>query len=140
MNFKRKKVPVIFNKKINMIEWTNWWEIKHLTITSLNEHISPSSKKTESSENETSSNDATSENENDQLGKVENKDWCKCGQCKKEIREIDILCCTEVPAIIEEKFEGKKCVTLPHEVQLLCLNKTILKNVLVGLCETGGNL
>ena len=36
-------------------------------ITSLNEH-------------------ATSENENDQLGKVENKDWCKCGQCKKEIR------------------------------------------------------
>ena len=121
MNFKRKKVPVIFNKKINMIEWTNWWEIKHLMITSLNEH-------------------ATSENENDQLGKVENKDWCKCGQCKKEIREIDILCCTEVPAIIEEKFEGKKCVTLPHEVQLLCLNKTILKNVLVGLCETGGDL
>ena len=70
--------------------------------------ISSSSEETESSENETPSNDATSENENDQLGRVANKDWCKCGQCKREIREIDSLCCTEVPAIIEDKFEGKK--------------------------------
>ena len=54
---------------------------------------------TESSEDETSSNDATSENENDQLGRVGNKDWSKCDQCKTEIREIDSLCFTEVPAI-----------------------------------------
>ena len=67
---------------------------------------------TESSENETPSDDATSENENNQLGQVGNKYWCKCGQCKREIREIDSLCCTEVPAIIEKKFEGKKCITL----------------------------
>ena len=94
---------------------------------------------TESSENETPSNDATSENENDQLGRVANKDWCKCGQCKREIREIDSLCCTEVPAIIENKFEGKKCITLAHKLELLCLNKTILKIVFVGLYETRGN-
>ena len=87
--------------------------------------ISCSSEETESSENETSSNDATGENENDQLGQVGNKDWCKCGQCKREIREIDSLCCTEVPAIIEDKFEGKKCITLAHEFELLCLKKTI---------------
>ena len=96
--------------------------------------ISSSSEETESSENETSSNDATSENENDQLGRVGNKDWCKCGQCKREIREIDSLCCTEVPAIIEDKFEGKKCITLAHEFKLLCLNK-----VLVDLHETRGD-
>ena len=101
--------------------------------------ISSSSEETESPENEASSNDATSENENAQLGRVGYKGWCKCGQCKREIREIDSLCCTEVPAIIEDKFEGKKCITLGHEFKLLCLNKTILKNVLVGLHETRGD-
>ena len=69
--------------------------------------ISSSSKETESSENETSSNNTTSENKNDQLWQVGNKDWCKCGQCKREIWEIDSLYCTEVPAITEDKFEGK---------------------------------
>ena len=101
--------------------------------------ISSSSEETESSENETPSNDATSENENDQLGRVANKDWCKCGQCKREIREIDSLCCTEVPAIIEDRFEGKKCITLAPKFEFLCLNKTILKVVLVSLYETRGD-
>ena len=49
------------------------------------------------------------------------------------------LCCSDVPAIIEDKFEGKKCITLAHKFKLLCLNKTILKNVLVGLHETWGD-
>ena len=101
--------------------------------------ISSWSEETESSENETSSNNTTSENKNDQLGRVGNKDWCKCAQCKREIWEIDSLYCTEVPAITEGKFEGKKCITLAHEFELLCLNKTVLKNVLVGLYETQGD-
>ena len=101
--------------------------------------ISSSSKETESSENETPSDDATSENENDQLGRVGNKDWCKCGQCKREIQEIDSLYCTELLAIIQDKFEGKKCITLPHKFEMLCLNKTIIKTVLVGLHETRGD-
>ena len=101
--------------------------------------ISSSNKESESSENETSSNDATSENENDQLGQVGNKDWCKCDQCKREIQEFDSLCCTEVPTIIEDKFEGKKCITLAHEFKFLCLSKTILKNVLVGSHKTRGD-
>ena len=71
-------------------------------IMSLNE---PFHLQTESSENEASSNDATSENENDQLGRVGNKDWCKYDQYKREIREIDSLYSTEVPAIIADKFE-----------------------------------
>ena len=43
--------------------------------------ISSASEVIESSENETPSNDATSQNKNDQLGRVGIKDWCKCGQC-----------------------------------------------------------
>ena len=34
-----------------------------------------------------------------------NKDWCKCGCCKNKNREIDCLCCQEVYAISEDKFE-----------------------------------
>ena len=101
-----------------------------------------SSEERDSSDYESSSDSSdSSENENEdlQLGRVGNKEWCNCDQCKREIRDVDSLCCTEVAAIVEEKFEGKKCVTLAKEFELLCLNKTILKNVLVGLHETRGD-
>ena len=91
-------------------------------ITSLNVPFHLQARKQKVLKNETPSNDATSENENDQLGQEGNKYWCKCGQCKREIREIDSLCCTKVPAIIEDRFEGKKCITLAHNFELLCLN------------------
>ena len=38
--------------------------------------------------------------------RIGNVDWCKCGYCKKEVREIDCLCCRELDAISDEKFEG----------------------------------
>ena len=56
-----------------------------------------------------------------------------------QMGEIDSFCCTEVPAIIEDKFKGKECITLAHEFELLCLSKIILKNVLIGLLETRGH-
>ena len=28
--------------------------------------------------------------------RMENLDWCKCGQCKNEVREIEFLFCREV--------------------------------------------
>lgn len=86
----------------------------------------------ESSEGDPSDNDIPGP-------RVGNKEWCKCGYCKKETRQIDSLCCIEVPAIDEEKFEGKKCITLAEEFNLLCGNKTVLKNVLVSLHETRGD-
>ena len=38
--------------------------------------------------------------------RIGNVDWCKCGYCKKEVREIDCLCCRELDAISDEKFDG----------------------------------
>ena len=29
-----------------------------------------------------------------------NLNWCKCGHCKNEARDIDCLCCREVDAIV----------------------------------------
>ena len=47
--------------------------------------------------------------------------------------------CIEIPGFIKDKFEGKKCITLAHKFELLCLNKTILNSILVVLHETRGD-
>ena len=48
-------------------------------------------------------------------------DWCKCGHCKNEAREIDGLCCREVNAmfvasgsILPSSFYGQICSTISH--------------------------
>ena len=51
-------------------------------------------------------------------------------------RDIDCLCCQEVPAISEENFEGDHCITISKQFQTLCLEKIVLKNVLIGLHMT----
>lgn len=38
--------------------------------------------------------------------RVGNTEWCSCGGCKEEKREIDCLCCREVDAITDEQFSG----------------------------------
>ena len=38
---------------------------------------------------------------------VENIGWCQCGKCHAETRETDCLCCKDLVALDELKFEGK---------------------------------
>ena len=93
----------------------------------------------ESSEN---NDDDSSDDElspNSEIKRAGHKNWCVCGNCKKELREIDSLCCQEVAAIPEENFEGNQCITMSEQFQTLCLNKIVLKNVLVGLHESKGD-
>ena len=42
------------------------------------------------------------------INKARDNDWCICGCCKKEIREINCLCCQLFVAISEENFEGNQ--------------------------------
>ena len=57
------------------------------------------------------SSDSDSEDNSDTRScnnkRVDNTNWCKCGQCRKESRECDCLCCNEVSAIDEVKFSGE---------------------------------
>ena len=39
--------------------------------------------------------------------RVGGEDWCNCGDCRVEEREVDCLCCQGELAISEEKFNGK---------------------------------
>ena len=58
-----------------------------------------------------------------------------CLKCKVEEREIDCLCCQELAAL-NEKLDVEKnatCITEAEEFKILCLNKVMLQNVLVGL-------
>ena len=92
------------------------------------------------SEHDILPNELSSDDEDDANRRSGNKEWCQCGTCKKEIREINCLCCQEVAAISVDKFESQKCITLSQQFKTLCLEKLVLKNVLVGLHETWGDL
>ena len=41
-----------------------------------------------------------------ELDRVTRNNWCLCNQCRKEEREIDCLCCHDVTAISESRYEG----------------------------------
>ena len=88
------------------------------------------------SSSESESEESESERQNET--RVTNLDWCTCGNCKNEKREIDCLCCKEVDAL-NGIFHNKqvKCAVMCEEFKTLCLNKFVLKNVLTGMHETG---
>ena len=88
-----------------------------------------SSTSSSSLESDTSSSDGEL-NTDTRIGNLE---WCLCQKCKKEDREIDCLCCQEIPAL-NSKFntESMNCIIQSSEFETLCLNKTVLKNVLTG--------
>ena len=67
-------------------------------------------------------------------------DWCQCGNCCIEKREIDCLCCQEVDAL-NPKFdeENVSCIANSTEFKILCTRKSVLENVLVGLHEIKGD-
>ena len=57
------------------------------------------------SDSESKSEEIESERQNET--RVTNLDWCICGNCKNEKREIDCLCCQEVNAL-NEIFHSKQ--------------------------------
>ena len=91
------------------------------------------------SESDILPDELSSDDKDDANRRSGNKEWCQCGTYKKEIREIDCLCCQDVAAISDDKFESQKCITLSRQFKTLCLEKLVLKNVLVGLHETRGD-
>ena len=97
----------------------------------------------ESSDSASESNilpdELSSDDEDHANRRSRNKEWCQCGTCKKKICEIDSLCCQEVAAISDDKFKSQKWITLSQQFKTLCLEKLVLKNVLVGLHETRGD-
>ena len=49
--------------------------------------------------------------------RIGNLDWCKCGHCKNEAREIDCLCCREVNAMLiasAKILEREGSLTVSH--------------------------
>ena len=96
--------------------------------------IESSGSDSDTNEDESSEEGNVSPN-NAEINRTGHKDWYICGRCKKEIREIDSLCCQEVAAISEENFERNQCITMSKQFQTLCMEKLVLINVFVGLHE-----
>ena len=77
---------------------------------------------------------------NEQETRVGKIDWCQCGNCRIEKREIDCLCCQEVDAL-NSKFdeENVSCIAKSIEFEILCTRKFVLENVLIGFHEIKGD-
>ena len=116
-------------------------EITELT-NCFNPHMFEPEKKDDVSSTGSSSKSESEESESERQNetRVANLDWCTCGNCKNEKREIDCLCCQKVDAI-NGIFHNKqvKCAVMCEEFKTLCLNKVVLKKVLTGLHETRGD-
>ena len=105
-------------------------------------HLNPYMFEPEKEVSSTSSSDkSTSSNSVDTfISRVEILDWCKCQKCVEEKRETDCLCCQEVAAW-NSKFNScvTDCITKSSEFTTLCLNESVLKNVLTGLHISRGD-
>ena len=111
-------------------------------ITEMLNNLRPYQFEPEVEESEESTDDDEIESSDEVSGareRIGNIDWCTCGSCYVENRDIDCLCCKEVPAISETQFDGNLCVTNAEEFKTLCLKASVLKNVLVALHETKGD-
>ena len=69
------------------------------------------------------------QNQKQESSRVGNLEWCKCGECNIEKREIDCLFCQEVDAL-SGKFdrENMSCVIISIEFETFCINKLVLEN------------
>ena len=55
-----------------------------------------------------------------------NTDWCSCDCCNVMTTEAESLCCKEANEILDNLFEGNKCVTFANEFKMVCLEKSVL--------------
>lgn len=92
---------------------------------------------TSSSSDESETSEHSTATFTERVGKLV---WCKCQKCKEEMREIDCLCCQEVAAL-NSKFDAENmcCILESREFETLCLNESVLKNVLTGLHVSRGD-
>ena len=63
-----------------------------------------------------------------------NLDWCKCGHCRYEAREIDCLCCIEVNAMLIASAKipertGSNCLTVSHTCLLYLPRRWVFLSV-----------
>ena len=43
------------------------------------------------------------------LNRIGNLNWCKCGHCKKEAKEIDCFCCGEMDTMLTASAKIPEC-------------------------------
>ena len=65
--------------------------------------------------------------------KIGNLDWCKCGHCQNEAREIGCLCCREVGAMVTglAKIPERKGSIMQTSLQSRIFSATIYVQLLI---------
>ena len=76
-----------------------------------------------------------SDSEEDELNssRLENLHWCYCHGCVifESMTLEECVCCCEFKALLGEKLEAIKCITLHKDFKILCLNQTVLETACI---------
>ena len=67
----------------------------------------PEAESLEEASEEDSEEDSNEEEENMSENRAGKEGWCQCKKCHIEEREIDCLCCKELPELQDETYDGK---------------------------------
>ena len=65
--------------------------------------------------------------------RLENLHWCSCRKCVifQSMSLHECKCCREYSNLLGSKLEGKECVTLNEEFEILCLNRVVLETAYI---------
>ena len=73
----------------------------------------------------------TSEEDEKDSNRLENLHWCSCENCVIMPSIFESKCCQETKALLNEKLNNIKCITLNEDFRILCLYTTVLDTVLI---------
>lgn len=68
--------------------------------------------------------------------RLENTDWCQCGECCTMPTREECICCGEYPEMLRKLSDSRmKCVSLINSFALVCLEKDVLGTALIGFLD-----
>lgn len=81
--------------------------------------------------------DGSEMNEATRNSRLESSTWCKCTKCKCMATEKESVCCKEIEALCNERFDGEKCITDTEEFKIVCLNTAVIRTSLISMKNYG---
>ena len=78
------------------------------------------------------------ENEAEGQGRIGNRDWCQCDECKPVATYTESLCSQDANEVLEELFEGQKSTTKSSGFRMVCPEKPVLHASLSALNHLHG--
>ncbi|XP_068739362.1 P2X purinoceptor 7-like [Montipora capricornis] len=80
--------------------------------------------------------DSNESSEEETLQRLQNTDWCACGNCQRLTRVVECICCSEIDCVVAKNNEAVEaeglgelpvCITQHPGFSAVCLNRWVLQ-------------